>query len=109
MQAILQVVWNNYLGSGSVLEALHLRKPLIVAPNSSLMDNHQAEVAKALSKEGYLLESTPEYAPSNGMTDFIRDLSGTLLKLKGDILLRQFPASGNQRFAQILDEELGLI
>ena len=40
---------SNCLGSGSVLEALHLGKLLIVVPNASLMDNHQAEVAKALS------------------------------------------------------------
>jgi len=51
----------NCLGSGSVLEALHLGKLLIVVPNASLMDNHQAEVAKALSNEGYLLETSPRY------------------------------------------------
>ena len=51
----------NCLGSGSVLEALHLGKLLIVVPNASLMDNHQAEVAKALSSEGYLLETSPRY------------------------------------------------
>jgi len=51
----------NCLGSGSVLEALHLGKLLIVVPNASLMDNHQTEVAKALSDEGYLLETSPRY------------------------------------------------
>ena len=51
----------NILGSGSVLEALHLGKLLIVVPNTSLMDNHQAEVAKALSDEGFLLETSPRY------------------------------------------------
>lgn len=54
-------VMYKILGSGSILEALHLGKLLLVVPNSSLMDNHQAEVAKALSEEGYLLESSPEY------------------------------------------------
>jgi beta-1,4-N-acetylglucosaminyltransferase len=38
-----------------------LRKLLLVVPNASLMDNHQAEIAKALSDEGYLLEATPRY------------------------------------------------
>jgi len=48
-------------GSGSILEALHLGKLLITVPNSSLMDNHQVELAKALSERGYLLQSPPEY------------------------------------------------
>jgi beta-1,4-N-acetylglucosaminyltransferase len=48
-------------GSGSILEVLHLGKLLVAVPNSSLMDNHQAELAKALSDEGYLLQSWPEY------------------------------------------------
>lgn len=29
-------------GSGSIFEALRLRKPLVVVPNPLLMDNHQA-------------------------------------------------------------------
>ena len=49
------------LGSGSVLEALHLGKLLVVVPNASLMDNHQAEVAKALADSGYLIQSSPTY------------------------------------------------
>jgi beta-1,4-N-acetylglucosaminyltransferase len=49
-------------GSGSVLEALHLQKLLIVIPNAALMDNHQVDVAKALSDQGYLLQSSLEYA-----------------------------------------------
>lgn len=43
-----------------MLEALHMGKVLVVVPNASLMDNHQAEVAKALSDEAYLLQSTPK-------------------------------------------------
>jgi beta-1,4-N-acetylglucosaminyltransferase len=49
----------DYLGSGSVLEALHMGKVLVVVPNASLMDNHQAEVAKALADSGYLIQSSP--------------------------------------------------
>ena len=47
-----------------MLEALHMGKVLVVVPNASLMDNHQAEVAKALSDEGYLLQSIPKYPSS---------------------------------------------
>jgi beta-1,4-N-acetylglucosaminyltransferase len=82
-------------------------KVLVAVPNASLMDNHQAEVAKALSDEGYLLQSTPKYPSSASLTDS-STLSETLTKLKDEPELRPFPASGNKGFARILDKELGL-
>ena len=48
-------------GSGSILTILRTPKPLLVVPNTSLMDNHQAELADALGKDGYLAVSTVEY------------------------------------------------
>jgi len=42
----------SHAGSGSILEALELGKPLIVVVNDALMDNHQAEVAVALGQDG---------------------------------------------------------
>jgi beta-1,4-N-acetylglucosaminyltransferase len=42
----------SHAGSGSILEALQLEKPLIVVVNDELMDNHQAEVAVALGQDG---------------------------------------------------------
>jgi beta-1,4-N-acetylglucosaminyltransferase len=48
-------------GSGSILTALRAGRKLIVVPNTSLMDNHQAELALALEKGNYLYVSTPEY------------------------------------------------
>ena len=95
------------VGSGSVLEALHLGKVLVVVPNTSLMDNHQVEVANALSDEGYLLQSTPKYGVLAVFTD-VRNLSEVLGRLKDEPELRPFPASGNKGFARILDKELGL-
>lgn len=47
-------------GAGSILTALRAGKKLIVVPNTSLMDNHQAELALALEQENYLYVSTPE-------------------------------------------------
>lgn len=32
-------------GSGSIFEALRLRRPLVAVPNPALMDNHQEELA----------------------------------------------------------------
>ena len=47
------------LGSGSILDVIRV-KPLLVVPNSSLMDNHQAQLAEALERQGYLIASTVE-------------------------------------------------
>ncbi|KAJ9112362.1 hypothetical protein QFC19_000782 [Naganishia cerealis] len=50
----------SHAGSGSILTALRAGKKLIVVPNTSLMDNHQAELALALEQDNYLYVSTPE-------------------------------------------------
>ena len=47
-----------FKGSGSILTVLRASKPLLVVPNTSLMDNHQAELADALGKDGYLTVSS---------------------------------------------------
>lgn len=48
----------SHAGSGTILEALRMdastRPKLIVVPNETLMDNHQTELAKALSKGHYV-------------------------------------------------------
>ena len=52
---------SNPAGSGSILTSLRSGpKPLLVVPNTSLMDNHQAELAVELEKQGYLTVSTVE-------------------------------------------------
>ncbi|KAF2840142.1 glycosyltransferase family 1 protein [Patellaria atrata CBS 101060] len=42
-------------GSGTVLDALRLSVQLIVVPNSTLLDNHQAQLAEALEGQGYVV------------------------------------------------------
>lgn len=49
------------LGSGSILDALRIRVPLIVVPNTSLLHNHQVELAEELSKQGYLVRGQLEF------------------------------------------------
>ena len=46
----------SHAGSGSILEALRHRVPLIVVPNTALLDNHQDELAIAMEKSGYLIK-----------------------------------------------------
>jgi beta-1,4-N-acetylglucosaminyltransferase len=42
-------------GSGSILEALRYQIPLIVVPNTGLLDNHQEELAVAMERNNYLV------------------------------------------------------
>lgn len=44
-------------GSGTILEVLRLNKLLIVVANETLLDNHQKELADALSAQGHLVSS----------------------------------------------------
>jgi beta-1,4-N-acetylglucosaminyltransferase len=46
------------LGTGTILDAWKVGLPVIVVPNETLLDNHQAEMAKHLAKEGYAITST---------------------------------------------------
>lgn len=54
----------SHAGSGSIFEALRLRKALIAVPNGILMHNHQAELAEHLAKLSYMFAATPETLPN---------------------------------------------
>ncbi|KAI1081251.1 glycosyltransferase family 1 protein [Whalleya microplaca] len=45
----------THAGSGSLLEALPLGTNIIAVPNTSLMGNHQAEIAIELEKDNYVI------------------------------------------------------
>ena len=46
----------SHAGSGSILEGLRISVPMIVVPNSSLLDNHQTELADELASQGYVIK-----------------------------------------------------
>jgi hypothetical protein len=52
----------SHAGSGSVFEALGACVPLIVVPNPILMDNHQAELAEHLERQGVARCAEPNAA-----------------------------------------------
>lgn len=45
-------------GSGTILDVLRLHKPMIVVPNTSLLHNHQEELASVLDSQSYLKYAT---------------------------------------------------
>lgn len=56
----------SHAGTGTILDAWKVGLPVIVVPNEGLLDNHQAEMAKHLAKEGYAITSTPSYTDLQG-------------------------------------------
>lgn len=45
----------SHAGTGSIIDVLQLKKPLVVVVNDSLMHNHQLQVAQKLSDQNCLL------------------------------------------------------
>ena len=42
-------------GSGTILDALRIGVPLVVVPNTTLLHNHQVELAEELAKQDYVV------------------------------------------------------
>ncbi|KAG0351676.1 N-acetylglucosaminyldiphosphodolichol N-acetylglucosaminyltransferase catalytic subunit alg13 [Podila minutissima] len=85
----------SHAGSGSILEALRLHKPLIVVVNADLMDNHQLELGSALHDQGHLV--------CTSVTN-VEDA----LKAKKYLSLTPFPDHDPNRFASFMNSKLGL-
>jgi beta-1,4-N-acetylglucosaminyltransferase len=84
----------SHAGAGSIMEALALRRPLIVVVNQTLMDNHQLELSSALEKKGYLLST---------------DCSELHLAIKkmSSLSLEPYPPKTPQAFADLVDQTMG--
>ncbi|KAG5972007.1 hypothetical protein E4U55_000956 [Claviceps digitariae] len=48
----------SHAGTGTILDAWRLELPLVVVPNTDLLDDHQTELAVHLAKQGYAVMST---------------------------------------------------
>ncbi|WWC60790.1 uncharacterized protein I303_103366 [Kwoniella dejecticola CBS 10117] len=100
----------SHAGSGSILTALRMTPPkkLLVVPNESLMDNHQAELANKMSEEGYLMLSNVEDL-ANTLPSFLNpnphlDVD---VKKEDEERFKLFPQMDRGRFKSILDDTMG--
>ncbi|KAL8804701.1 MAG: hypothetical protein Q9182_002393 [Xanthomendoza sp. 2 TL-2023] len=60
----ISVLMKLFQGSGSILDAMRIEVPLIVVPNTSLLHNHQVDLAGELAKQGYLVHGHLEDLPA---------------------------------------------
>ena len=84
----------SHAGSGSILEALSLKKKLVVVVNQELLHNHQLELAQELGDKNYLFYTT------------CQELKSILEKA----LSRQqieFPQPDSASFIRVIDSEMG--
>jgi beta-1,4-N-acetylglucosaminyltransferase len=51
-------------GTGSLLDGLHFRIPVVLVPNTDLADNHQEELADKFEKNGLCIRGHLEYVSS---------------------------------------------
>lgn len=94
----------SHAGSGTILAALRYQIPLVVVPNTELLDNHQEELAVAMERQNYLVKGDVE------------NLTPALIKSEEfRVKMSQFPpiTSGKHRetksFAAIMDETVGFL
>lgn len=88
-----------YLGTGSILDALRLKKPLIVVVNPTLLNNHQLDIATALEDQKCLISCSE---PTKSKL-----LEG--LKKLSTFDFQPLPAPTPGALSQIIYSEAGLI
>ncbi|ODN88424.1 hypothetical protein L198_06695 [Cryptococcus wingfieldii CBS 7118] len=90
----------SHAGSGSILTTLRSRppKPLMIVPNTGLMDNHQVELAEALGRDGFCAVAA------------VSELQEQIpLFLQKTDALKTFPERDTHAFSNVVDEVMGFV
>lgn len=92
------------VGSGTILDALRMSVPLVVVPNTDLLDNHQVELAQALAEQDYVVQGDKD-----NLAKALEEAEVLRKKQKS----WPPPNAGVQREAKglkgVLDEEMGFL
>lgn len=109
----------SHAGAGSILESMRAVKPILVIINSSLMDDHQSELANQLAKDRYIYAAKLDQA-INAIIQSINqcDFETNVQSVKQDnqsmptdwsYKLRVYPAADPSAFAKLVNQEIGLL
>lgn len=90
----------SHAGTGSILDVLRLRKPLIVVTNQDLMNDHQEEVASLFEKLGYLYRVTTSEMLGGKLQEYIQKFR------EGKLHFASMPAPPDGVIESVLSEEL---
>ncbi len=85
----------SHCGAGTLLEALRAGATPIACINTTLMDNHQSELADSLSEGSYLVKAT--------VTDVLTAVEKCLA---GTINLKEYPAMDEGELVSVINEML---
>lgn len=89
----------SHAGTGSILDALRLHKPLLVVTNQQLMDDHQEEVASQFEKEGYLYKLSINDVRSGKLDEYLSAFQN------GDLKFSVLPDPPTGVLESIISEE----
>ncbi|KAG9632819.1 glycosyltransferase family 1 protein, partial [Aureobasidium melanogenum] len=94
----------SHAGSGTILHALRVDVPLVVVPNSELLDNHQVELADALAEQEYVVHGKLEDLPQA-----LLDAEKLRLRKKAWPPINSGTHRHTKGLAGVVDEEMGFL
>ncbi|WPK23417.1 hypothetical protein PUMCH_000657 [Australozyma saopauloensis] len=85
-------------GTGSIMDALRLKKPLLVVTNDLLMEDHQKEIAGQLEHEGHLRALSNRQLPGGTLEELIK------LFVQGKLKFTELPEPPKGVLQEIVNE-----
>ncbi|KAI5240277.1 hypothetical protein E4T47_08216 [Aureobasidium subglaciale] len=92
----------SHAGSGTILHALRLDVPIVVVPNSELLDNHQIELAEALAEQEYVVHGRLE-----NLSQALQDAEKLRVRQKAWPPVNSGTHRQTRGLAGVVDEEMG--
>lgn len=91
----------SHAGAGTILEAVDMGKPLVVVVNTSLMDNHQTELARAMQACGCCI-----VVNQDEIHDHLVDAIRNMLNKRNEMEQAHPPKRNVGAFARVVTQEL---